>query len=126
METFVVNIKNSLNPDQIQIKNPRISADLVFVNIRLLLLTLECINGGSASGGSSENDPFLSANLIRFHLGKKNIAGYLFLISSEVSALDKNGAASHFRTLSRFHGMQRHLLIQTLPCQDWHTQKKQV
>lgn len=51
METFVLNIKNSLNPDQIQIKNHRISADLVFVNIHLLLLTLESVNGGSASGG---------------------------------------------------------------------------
>lgn len=51
METFVLNIKNSLNPDQIQIKNPRISAALVFVNIHLLLLTLESVNGGSASGG---------------------------------------------------------------------------
>lgn len=124
METFVLNIKNYLNPDQIQIKNHRISADLVFVNIHLLLLTLDSVNGGSASGGgSAENDPFLSANMIRFHLGKKNIAGYLFPTRSEVSALDKNGAASHFRTLTRFHGMQRHLLIQTLPCQDWHTQK---
>lgn len=112
-----------------QMKSHRISAEYlpVFVNTHLLLLTFESLNGGLASGGGSgENDPFLSANLIRFHLGKKTIAGYLFLTRSEVSAPDKNGAASHFRSLTRFHGMQRHLLIQTLPCQDWHTHKKQV